>query len=58
MDGIDLGDAQQLLDNELDDKMDKYGYTGLDQLLNKAEEVAEVHSDDKFPENKLKYVDL
>ncbi|KAH0826332.1 hypothetical protein J3R83DRAFT_5285 [Lanmaoa asiatica] len=34
MEGIDGEDGKQLVDDELDDEMDEFGYTGLDQVLN------------------------
>ena len=65
MDGINLRHTQQLVDDELGDEMDKYGYTGLDQLLDRVEEDAETCSDDgtlalegRFPDDELEYADL
>ena len=57
--------TQQLVDDELGEEMDEYGYTGLDQLLDRAEEDAEMCSDDGvlaleggFPDDELEYADL
>lgn len=38
MDGIDPEHAPQLIDDELGDEMDEYGYSGLDQVLDNMEE--------------------
>lgn len=33
MEGIEVEDGKQLVDDELDDEMHKFGYSGLDQVL-------------------------
>lgn len=38
MDGIDPEHVPQLIDDELGDEMDEYGYSGLDQVLDNMEE--------------------
>ncbi|KIM50106.1 hypothetical protein SCLCIDRAFT_34653 [Scleroderma citrinum Foug A] len=38
MDGINPEHAPQLIDDELGDEMDEYGYSGLDQVLDNMEE--------------------
>ena len=45
MDSVDGGDDQPLIGNELADKMDEYGYTGLDQTLDENEGDAEISGD-------------
>ncbi|KIM56240.1 hypothetical protein SCLCIDRAFT_1147209 [Scleroderma citrinum Foug A] len=46
MDNIDLEHVPQLIDDKLKDKMDKYGYNGLDQVLDNVEEDAEMPNDE------------
>lgn len=46
MDNIDLEHVPQLIDNKLKDKMDEYGYNGLDQVLDNVEEDAEMPNDE------------
>ena len=42
----DVGDGEQLIDDELGDKMEEYGYSRLDQVLNDDEEDAEMFGDE------------
>ena len=42
----DVGDGEQLIDDELGDEMEEYGYSGLDQVLNDDEEDAEMFGDE------------
>ena len=41
----DVGDGEQLIDDELGDKMEEYRYSGLDQVLNDVEEDTEIFGD-------------
>ena len=42
----DVGDGEQLIDDELGDKMEEYRYSRLDQVLNDDEEDAEMFGDE------------
>ena len=41
----DVGDGEQLIDDELGGKMEEYRYSGLDQVLNNVEEDTEIFGD-------------